>query len=122
MQAVFGRQLCASWLGSGGQRGEVVEGSAEWDEWFLLGAGLELGDEFVEVGGGPGVQLGQWDWLAFLGSVIRLISRGVGSRAGGSVSWFWLTRVSLKFRHLAPYSSVPSSTGSPPVWTPGRAR
>ena len=65
----------------------------------MLGAGLELSDELVEVGGCPGAEVGQGDSCSW-GSMIRLISRGVANRADGSRMDFWVTRVSLKLRHL----------------------
>ncbi len=85
---------------------DVIEGSAQPDQWLSLGAGLELADELVEVGGRPGVQVRQRYRLAFL-RVGDQIGESGGGQAGGSVRNFWLTRVSLKFRHLAPYNSGP---------------
>jgi hypothetical protein len=49
-----------------------------------LKAGLELGDEPVEVVGDPGVEIGQADRLASWGSVVSLTSRGVANVADGS--------------------------------------
>jgi hypothetical protein len=56
----------------------VIEGRAERDEWLPLGAGLELGDELVEVGSRPRVQIGQGDRLALLGVGDQIDQPGSG--------------------------------------------
>ena len=50
------------------------------------GAGLELGDEPVEVGGGPGVQVGQGDRLALLGVGDQIDEPG-GGQPGGRIGF-----------------------------------
>jgi hypothetical protein len=59
---------------------DVVEGGAGWYWWLALDAGVEVGEESVEVGDGPGVKVGKVEWFAFLGAAGGL-SRFVAARS-----------------------------------------
>jgi hypothetical protein len=74
---------------------------------FVVEAGFELGDDLGQVGGDPGVEVGEAGGFAFLGVNGRLIRRGVGSFAAASCMYLCATRTSLKLCHFTPYVCGP---------------
>jgi hypothetical protein len=47
--------------------GDEVQGRCGGDGWLAFDAGLVVGEQPVEMGDGPRMQVGQVEWLAFLG-------------------------------------------------------
>ena len=97
---------CSSvgWLG-----GDEVQECARGYRCLAFEAGLVVGQQPVEVGGGPGVQVGagRFSGSRSWASAIRLTRCGKGGLPAGSVRYFCTVRASWKWRHSTPYSSGP---------------